>query len=272
MENNENVVSVEESKSVVTSKIRNKCIRRWIFRQRISQNLERFYALGFLYSMIPALTKIYENNPEELKASMHRHLEAPYITNPGYGACINGAVIVMEEERARGADIPDQMINGFKTGMMGPMAGFGDSVYVTTMPLLLSFFMPFAQKGMMSGVLGQPIFWLHLIIMGFVTYYMGYNLGRNSIMNILKNGTIQAFITGASVLGMFMLGALCAQNVSLKLASETAQGMLDNMMPGLLPALVTLGCYLYMKKGGKYLYLLAFIIVGCLLGALIGLF
>ena len=42
MENNENVVSVEESKSVVTSKIRNKCIRRWIFRQRISQNLERF--------------------------------------------------------------------------------------------------------------------------------------------------------------------------------------------------------------------------------------
>ena len=122
------------------------------------------------------------------------------------------------------------------------------------------------------SVLGQPIFWLHLIIMGFVTYYMGYNLGRNSIMNILKNGTIQAFITGASVLGMFMLGALCAQNVSLKLASETAQGMLDNMMPGLLPALVTLGCYLYMKKGGKYLYLLAFIIVGCLLGALIGLF
>lgn len=261
-----------ETKSAVSKKTLRTCIRRWIFRQRISQTLERFYAMGFLYSMIPALKEIYKDQPEELKAAMHRHLEVPYITNPGFGACINGATIVLEEERARGEDIPDELINGFKTGMMGPMAGFGDSTYVTLMPLFLSLFMPFAQQGMLIGILGQPLFWIYLTVAAYITFYMGNRLGRTSVLSILKNGTIQSFITGASVLGMMMMGALCASNVSLSLASETAQSMLNMMMPGLLPGLVTLGSYLYMKKGGKYLVLLGVIVAGCLLGSLIGLF
>ena len=35
----------------------------------------------------------------------------------------------LEEDRANGAEIPDEVIASIKTGLMGPMAGIGDTLY-----------------------------------------------------------------------------------------------------------------------------------------------
>ena len=42
---------------------------------------------------------------------------------------------------------------------------------------------------------------------------MGYRLGKKSIIQILRDGKIQKLITGASVLGLFMMGVLSSQFV-----------------------------------------------------------
>jgi PTS system mannose-specific IID component len=55
------------------------------------------------------------------------------------GGVIHGAVIAMEEQRANGADIDDDAINSVKTGLMGPLAGIGDTISQGTVtPILLA--------------------------------------------------------------------------------------------------------------------------------------
>ena len=66
-----------------------------------------------------------EDKEEELKA-VKRHAVF-YNTEPQLGSVINGIVCGMEEERANGAPIDDEVINSIKIGLMGPLAGIGDA-------------------------------------------------------------------------------------------------------------------------------------------------
>ena len=88
--------------------------------------------------MAPIIEKLYGDDPEEYKAALERHMEF-YNTEPHFGGVINGMVIAMEEQRANGAEISDEAINGIKTGLMGPFAGIGDTLWQGTLtPILLS--------------------------------------------------------------------------------------------------------------------------------------
>src|SRR5690625_6663735 len=40
-----------------------------------SWNFERMHALGFMYTMVPTLKRLYPENNDERKAAMRRHLE-----------------------------------------------------------------------------------------------------------------------------------------------------------------------------------------------------
>ena len=61
----------------------------------------------------------------------------------------------MEEARANGAEeIDDEMINGIRAGLMGPLAGIGDSLIVGTyIPILLGIALGFAEGGSILGPL-----------------------------------------------------------------------------------------------------------------------
>jgi len=52
-------------------------------------------------------------------AALKRHLVF-FNSEPQFGALVPAAVIAMEEQRAAGAGIPDEAINGVKSGLMGP--------------------------------------------------------------------------------------------------------------------------------------------------------
>lgn len=69
-----------------------------------SFNFERMQAMGFCVAMMPILKRVYADNPEELKASLKRHLEF-FNTQPFVAAAIMGIIGAMEEKRANGADI-----------------------------------------------------------------------------------------------------------------------------------------------------------------------
>ena len=60
-------------------------------------------------------------------------------TEPNIGGVIHGSVIALEEQRANGADIDDEAINSVKSGLMGPLAGIGDTISQGTItPILLA--------------------------------------------------------------------------------------------------------------------------------------
>ncbi len=55
----------------------------------------------------------------------------------------------MEEKRAQGQDIPEEAIVGTKTGLMGAVAGIGDTIdWGMWLPIILSLFIPLAKKAM----------------------------------------------------------------------------------------------------------------------------
>lgn len=87
-------------KKLTASDIRGVFLRSNLFQG--SWNFERMQALGFCFSMVPAIRRLYPENSEERKQAIKRHLEF-FNTQPFVAAPILGVTLAMEEQRANGA-------------------------------------------------------------------------------------------------------------------------------------------------------------------------
>ena len=114
-----------EEKLISEKDVRNAWLRYYMFCE-VGISYERLQALSFCYSLIPIFKKIYPDK-EDMKAALQRHLVF-YNTEAVFGSPINGIVIALEEQKANGEPIEDDAITGLKTGLMGPLAGVGDSI------------------------------------------------------------------------------------------------------------------------------------------------
>lgn len=182
-----------------------------------SWNYERMQNLGWAYSLIPAIKKLYTTK-EDQAAALTRHLEF-FNTHPYVAAPIMGVTLALEEERANGTDIDDAAIQGVKIGMMGPLAGIGDPVFwFTVRPILGALGASLAQSG---NIMGPIIFFLgwNIIRMAFLWYTQefGYKAG-SEITKDMSGGILQDITKGASILGMFILAVLVERWVSIKFA------------------------------------------------------
>ncbi|MBF0844148.1 PTS mannose/fructose/sorbose transporter family subunit IID, partial [Streptococcus danieliae] len=70
-----------------------------------SWNYERMQNLGWAYSMVPAIKRLYTSK-EDRAAALERHMEF-FNTHPYVASPILGVTLALEEERARGAEIDD---------------------------------------------------------------------------------------------------------------------------------------------------------------------
>ena len=117
----------EDKKIHLSKKDVLKAFWKWTFFSHSNYNYERLQASGVLQSMSHLPEKLYPGDKEEQQKFMERHMSF-YNTEPHFGGIINGMVVAMEEERANGANVTDDAINSVKTGLMGPMAGIGDTL------------------------------------------------------------------------------------------------------------------------------------------------
>lgn len=179
-----------------------------------SWNYERMQNGGWCYSIIPAIKKLYKND-DDRKEALKRHLEF-YNTHPYVSAPVMGVTLALEEERANGIDINDQAIQGVKVGMMGPLAGVGDPVFWFTLrPILGALGASLAMGGSIMGPLLFFFAW-NIIRIAFLWYTQefGYKVGT-SIAQDLSGGLLGKITQGASILGMFIIGALVQRWVSI---------------------------------------------------------
>ena len=180
-----------------------------------SWNYERMQNGGWAFGMNPAIKRLYKTK-EERAAALKRHLEF-FNTHPYVASPVLGVTLALEEERANGPPIEDRTIQGVKVGMMGPLAGIGDPVFwFTVRPILGALAASLAMNG---NILGPIIFFLawNVIRMAFMWYTQefGYKAGSH-ISDDLSGGLLQGVTKGASILGMFILGALVNRWVSVK--------------------------------------------------------
>jgi PTS system mannose-specific IID component len=179
-----------------------------------SWNYERMQNGGWCFAMIPAIKKLYTTKEEQI-AALKRHMEF-FNTHPYVASPILGVTLALEEERANGAPVEDAAIQGVKVGMMGPLAGVGDPVFwFTVRPILGALGASLAMGGSILGPILFFVLW-NIIRMAFMWYTQefGYNVGTQ-ITKDLSGGLLGKITKGASILGMFVLGALVDRWVSV---------------------------------------------------------
>ncbi|SBL56247.1 PTS system protein [Klebsiella michiganensis] len=241
-----------------------------------SFNFERVQAMGYCFIMIPAIKRLYGPGAERNEA-LKRHLEW-FNTQPFCTAPILGVTGAMEEEKANGANIDGSSISGVKVGLMGPFAGVGDPIFWGTIrPVLAALGASLALGG---NVLGPLFFFFAFNAIRLAVKYFGlkygYEKGRE-ILTDLGGNRIQKLTESASILGLFIMGALVCRwttiNVPIVVSRitgadgqvivTTVQGILDQLLPGMLPLLLTLFvAKLLRKKVNPLLMIIVIFIIG----------
>ena len=225
-----------------------------------SFNFERMQSMGFCVTMMPAIKRLYSKK-EDQAAALKRHLEF-FNTQPWIGSAIMGVTAAMEEERANGAEIDDGAISGVKVGLMGPLAGVGDPIYWGTARIILAVLgATLAKEG---NIMGPILFFVGINLIRVLTRWYSMNYGYQKgteIVQDMEGGQLQKITTGASILGLFIMGGLVAKWASLKIpyviakyqqdgqeVVRTVQSTLDELLPNLVPLLLTFLCMYLLKK------------------------
>ena len=259
-----------ETKKTLTKKDRLAVCWRHQFLQG-SWNYERMQNGGYVYSLIPAIKKLYTNDKDRCDA-LKRHLEF-YNTQPFVSAPIVGVSLGLEEEKANGKDISDKRINDAKVAMMGPLAGIGDPLFWFTLrPILAALGASMALSG---NIVGPLLFFIcfNVIRFGFmwITQEKGYEL-KESIVDQLSPQLLQMISKGATIAAMFIFGALVNRFVSIDLSQTLPLVQLN--LDALLPSLLSLGLTLFMcyrlKHKASPLVLILELIVICVICSCLG--
>ncbi len=121
----------------VSQGARNSAFLRWIYGNLTCFSQEHMQTFGYLAAMLPVVDELYDTDAEKVQAlSTYRTF---FNTEPQIGTMVVGLTVGLEEARANGEPLDDDTINGIRAGLMGPLAGLGDSIIVGTfIPILLA--------------------------------------------------------------------------------------------------------------------------------------
>jgi mannose/fructose/N-acetylgalactosamine-specific phosphotransferase system component IID len=170
--------------------------------------------LGWLYSLWPALKRLYPE-PEERSRRALEHVEY-FSTHPYTAPIILGVVAGLEEKRAAGGEVQGDQILAAKKFMAGPMAALGEAFFWgTARPLLVVFSLSLAWYFWPGSWRAAPLLFLalynsvHLAVRA-AGLAMGYKWKTDVIMFLLRLN-LQKAIQGAALVGTgISMGGLAA--------------------------------------------------------------
>lgn len=226
---------------------------RWILGSQICWNYERMMSTGYIYTMLPFLEKKYGDNKADLKEMLETHNQF-FNCNPMMGHFILGIDLALEEKE--GKEAKDAVV-GIKTGLMGPFAGVGDTIFGVLIPTVLGSIAAYmGLQGNVTGVIIWLLVNIAICIARFSFIPIGYKQGLKLVNEM--GDKLNALTDAAILLGITVVGALIptvvTANVSYVYTSGevemSLQEILDQIMPALIPAcMVALIYWLLGKKG-----------------------
>ncbi|AXX65083.1 PTS system mannose/fructose/sorbose family transporter subunit IID [Bombilactobacillus bombi] len=246
------------------SKLYKRIVTRWIFNGATSLNYEKMEGLGYAYSMLPFIKETYKDNPEGMKKSVLAHLQF-FNTTPYTAPYILGMNVGIESKQKEESL---EAVSALKTGLMGPLAGIGDSLFVV-IPWTIcgAIAANMALQGSSVGI----FIWLAVSIALRLTAYPLFKGGLISGTNLLTKieTTLKSVTNAVSILGLMVVGALIATVVKVNWAFTFKQGklsmtgnqILDQIMPGLLPAAVVAIVYYLLSKKVKPVYVILIVLI-----------
>lgn len=250
------------------------------FTMEWTWNYERQANLGYGFAMVPILEKLYKDKPEEKAEALQRHLEF-FNTTPHVSTLILGISSAMEEQNSTQEDFDTSSINNVKVGLMGPLAGIGDSLLWGTLRIIATGIgTSLALQGNILGpILFLLIFNIPHIILRYICMMGGYKLGAGFLSKMQQGGLMDKVTYGVSIVGLMSIGAMIATMVTVNIPLSYGEGdsaivigdILNGIIPGIIPLLFTGFIYwLVTKKKMKTTVALLLILVIGIIGSLTG--
>ena len=258
-------------------------LRRMYWRSTFllgSFNFERMQAMGFCYTLMPAIRKVYRGDKAAEAAALKRHLEF-YNTQPWVSSVVFGVTAAMEEQKAKGEDISEETITSVKVGLMGPLAGVGDPIFWgTARPVLAALGASLALNG---SIVGPLLFFIGINVLRVLTRWYGLKFGYErgtEMVTEVGGGQLKRITQIAAITGLFVMGALVSKWTHIDFPSvvsqakqystgevetKTLQNILDDLLPGIAAlGLTFLSMYLLNKKINALWIILGMFVLGIL--------
>ncbi len=261
-----------------------KSFHNWYYGHLTCFSQEHMQTFGYLCAMLPLAEELYADD-EDKKAEAMNTYTAFFNTEPQLGTVVVGITAGLEEARANGEDgVDDETINGLRAGLMGPVAGIGDSLVVgTVIPILLGIALGMSTGGSPLGAIFYIVVWNLFAYLGMrFLYFKGYQLGGKAV-EFLIGTQGEAIRDSVSILGGIVIGAVAATWVSVttsfKLYNEAGeaylvlQDKLNEVLPGSLTAAFVLFCwYLMAKRKMSPVMVMLLLVVVAFVGVFLGFF
>lgn len=217
------------SDTVLTKKDLKKVLWRWVFTRQSPFNYETQSSGGWVYSIHPALEKIYNGDKEVLAEKYKDHFKF-YNTHPLMGCILLGACIAIESTKDKNAT---KQALELRTALMGPMAGLGDSVLwvlFSTIAGAIAAYM--AVEGSPVGLIIAEAAQLTFFFIFNKLFYVSYEKGASLVTS--HSTQLNNIATAASVVGLSVVGALIASNVNVSLGVTMTYGEITQSLNDLL--------------------------------------
>jgi len=245
-----------------------------------SWNYERMQALGYVYSMLPVINAVYKEKAERI-AAMKRHLVF-YNTNPQVGSPpIFGATVALEAQKQ------GETVDSIKVGLMGPLAGIGDTIQaILFRPIIAVIAASLALSGNYFGPLIMFLSGILWTVLMIPLFYFGYRQGIGVAHEVSSEGRVSRFTDMVTMMGMIVIGAFIPSIMSavatpLKYSqtvsnlgqahTETValQSTLDSLIPYLIPVVFVAFAYWLLRglKLSAVWVLIILFVVAFILGA-----
>lgn len=248
------------------------------FTMEWSWNYERQSNMSYTYAMIPIINKLYKTTKDKSDA-LKRHLEF-FNTTPHISTLMLGISTAMEEINAKSDGFDTSSINNVKVGLMGPLAGIGDSFFWGTLRVIATGIG--TSLALQGNILGPILFLLVFnvphILVRYLFMFWGYKLGAGVLDKIQKSGLMESLTYGAAILGLMVIGGMTAEmvavNIPLSIGSGDSAIPVTDILNGIVPGILSLGftgfIYMLLGKGFKTSTILVIIALIGILGAFFG--
>jgi len=244
-------------------------------------NYERMQGVAFGHSIAQVAKDLYPNDEEKRNDLVRRNTEF-FNSENEFAELILGAVVALEEQKALGEPIPNELITGFKTSLMGPLAGVGDTMWQGVLcPILLAICIDLTLSGTIAGAVAFIILMLAACYGISTAFFMfSYKKGGDTILDMIEAGVLDKLLLGAKIMGCVVMGGLISNYVAmscgLQIVTENTtfvfqEQLFDAVMPNILPLGFTLFVFgLMSKKGWTAIKCILLIIVIGVIGGLTG--
>ncbi|MBR3264837.1 MAG: PTS system mannose/fructose/sorbose family transporter subunit IID [Erysipelotrichaceae bacterium] len=246
---------------------------RYVMTRQMCFNYETMQSGPWVWSMHPAMDKIYEGDRDILSEKYKSYFKF-FNCHPWFGMLILMANLAVESTRA---DDATEVALDVRTSLMGPLAGLGDAIVWVLLPTVTGAIAGYqALNGSLFGLFLAIVVNIALWMVFWVLSYPVYDKGVSFITD--KANSLRNLTEVCSILGIVVMGAMIVSTVKVRIGLTWTVGdltqNLNDLLNGIIPnfANVVTMCILYWVLGKKNVkassLIWILIAVAILLGAL----